>query len=120
MEFNQNHTGFTIRRILKLKGISVSETAKFLGMSVSGVYDIFKRKSITDDALLEKIAELTEEPVAEILSHDASGRFREDEDTISSYERAIFEWKTENEFLKEQIKEKDYLIKMLIEKMTGK
>lgn len=110
-----NHIGLNIRRIMKDKGISVLKASAFLGMSVSGVYDIFKRQLISDSALLEKIGQLTNASLLEIMNY--GGEAGSDE---IGQRQTLFEWRNENEFLKEQIKEKDYLIKMLIESMTDR
>ena len=100
---------------MKDKGISVLKASAFLGMSVSGVYDIFKRQLISDSALLEKIGQLTNASLLEIMNY--GGETGSDE---IGQRQTLFEWRNENEFLKEQIKEKDYLIKMLIESMTDR
>lgn len=118
MDIFFNYVGTNVRKILKNKGISIHDASRHLNMSVSGVYDVLKRKVISDELLLEKLAELTGEPVSSFLNSELQPFvYREAGEVSSSGEKSILEWKSENEFLKEQIKEKDILIKMMLSKL---
>jgi transcriptional regulator with XRE-family HTH domain len=118
METTHSHVGQNIKRIAKVKGISVATISEQLNMTRGGVYDIFKRTRITDDVLLHRLAQILEVTVDDLLRHGpmpASGH----EEIMLRFERAFREWKNENEFLKEQIKEKDLVIKTLLGKFKG-
>ncbi|OZI08210.1 hypothetical protein BWI93_10095 [Siphonobacter sp. BAB-5385] len=117
------HTGLIIKGLTEKKRISAQALADQIGMTRSGVYDVFKRQTITDLSLLEKISAVLDVPITELHSnpneHSSKSQAAFGEDIADKFERIFQEWKAENEFLKEQIKEKDKLITQLMGKSEG-
>ncbi|MBO9637379.1 MAG: helix-turn-helix transcriptional regulator [Siphonobacter aquaeclarae] len=118
------HVGSNVRKMMKAKGITVSSAARYLEMSPSGVYDIFKRKQIIDEYLLGRIAQLLSVSEAALLS--GSGRQAEaagerDSSELQAsfdYERIVLDLRKEVEFLRQQIMQKDVLLDRLLRKLV--
>ncbi|SDL19975.1 helix-turn-helix domain-containing protein [Siphonobacter aquaeclarae] len=118
------HVGSNVRKMMKAKGITVSSAARYLEMSPSGVYDIFKRKQIIDEYLLGRIAQLLSVSEAALLS--GSGRQAEsagerDSNELQAsfdYERIVLDLRKEVEFLRQQIIQKDVLLDRLLRKLV--
>lgn len=119
------HVGSNVRKLMKKKGITVSVAAKQLEMSPSGVYDIFKRRQINDESLLERISVLLSEPVPTILSYEVnrlpplfSEREEPDQRMYFEVEKVVMDLRREIEFLRQQIIQKDALLSRLLEKIV--
>lgn len=115
--------GKEIKRVLKERGMSISEFAKRINTHRRNVYDIFERKSI-DSSLLQKISR--------VLGYDFFNLFKTQKfilpllgDNSAEYpsnsgqaklKKQIESLESEIKLLKERLKDKDKIIELLEKK----
>ncbi|MEY4331109.1 MAG: hypothetical protein RL609_1857 [Bacteroidota bacterium] len=102
--------GQEIRRVVKLRGLKVDELAKALNVSKPNIFDIYKRETI-DTGLLERLCK--------VLNHNFFQPFSEkyqsetQKDSINIYKEQI-------DFLKNLVKEKEEMYRVLVKALDKK
>ena len=102
--------GQEIKRIVKLRGLSVEELATALNVSKPNIFDIYRRETI-DTGLLERLCK--------VLNHNFfqpfSERYQTDlqKETIQLYKEQI-------DFLKNLVKEKEDMYHVLVKALDKK
>ena len=121
------HIGEIIKRVVKEKGLSVTEFGKRISKHRRNVYDIFLRESV-DTELLQKIGKVLEHDFfsyyyrggnkESLIIGDSLANYKKNEKINSEYNQLaekIAGCEKEIEYLKELVKEKDKII-LLLEK----
>ena len=121
------HIGEIIKRVVKEKGLSVTEFGKRISKHRRNVYDIFKRESV-DTELLQKISKVLEHDFFIYYNQGGNNELLVIGDNLANYKKAekinseynhlaekLAGCEKEIEYLKELIKEKDKII-LLLEK----
>jgi len=120
--------GKLIQKRLKERGMSNAEFARRINTHIRNVYDIFNRKSIDTDLLIA---------IGEVLDYDFFSHYSKTisksdlkiDDPLTGYEKEseflkiqekLNELKGENEQLKERLKDKEIIIKLMREQLKDK
>ncbi len=104
------HIGEIIKRIVKEKGLSITEFGKRISTHRRNVYDIFIRESV-DTALLQKISN--------VLEHDFFKYYiKNDSKELIILHGKLQTLQKEIEYLKQLVIEKDKINSMLEEKIN--
>ena len=120
--------GEYIKKVLKEKGISVTEFGKRINTHRRNIYDIFERKSI-DTGLLQKISEVLEHnffqyyiPDKSEIVKEPSGKYYNSQDItklinkLKKYENRVNMLEKENQTLLERIRDKEIIIELMQKK----
>lgn len=109
------HFGQRIKLLAKQRSISVSKIAEHVGMTPGGVYDVFKRRSISDTSLLDRICQVLGITIEDILdSKQVNSASSFTYGYVNSLLNQLDEIIEQNDFLRAQIKEKDEIIWALL------
>lgn len=102
--------GQEIRRVVKLRGLKVDELAKALNVSQPNIFDIYKRETI-DTGLLERLCK--------VLNHNFFQPFSEKYQTETQKD-SINIYKEQIDFLKNLVKEKEEMYRVLVKALDKK
>ena len=122
------HIGKIIKRVVKEKGLSVTEFGKRISKHRRNVYDIFSRESV-DTELLQNIGKVLEHDFFKYYYHGGNKESLMIGDTLANYKKTekinpeynqlaekLAGCEKEIEYLKDLIKEKDKIISLLEKK----
>ena len=120
--------GEYIKKVLKEKGMSVTDFGKRINTHRRNIYDIFERKSI-DTGLLQKISEVLEHdffqyyiPVKSEIVKEPSGKYYNSQDItklnnkLKKYENKVNMLEKDNQTLRERIRDKEIIIELMQKK----
>ena len=122
------HIGKLIKRVVKERGMTITEFGKRISTHRRNVYDIFERESV-DTALLQKVSDILEHDFfgyykqarsKEIrLLNESSKEYKRADKNNQDYEQLLEKLeicRKEIEYLGQLIKEKDKIISLLEKK----
>lgn len=114
--------GVVIHKKVKERGMSNAEFARRINTHIRNVYDIYKRESIDTDLLLQigsilnfdffNILRTPVKDVSDIMQEESNNRYI-DKKFINELQQRINELEKEVDFLKERVKDKDMIIKLM-------
>lgn len=102
--------GQEIKRVVKLRGLTVEELATALNVSKPNIFDIYRRETI-DTGLLERLCK--------VLNHNFFQSFSERYQT-DDHKEIVELYKEQIDFLKHLVKEKEDMYHVLVKALEKK
>ncbi len=102
--------GQEIKRVVKLRGLTVEELATALNVSKPNIFDIYRRETI-DTGLLERLCK--------VLNHNFFQSFSERYQT-DDHKEIVQLYKEQIDFLKHLVKEKEDMYHVLVKVLDKK